>query len=105
MAPEPVDNPTPDPAPVPAPVQAPPSPAERTPEPAPLVAVARPSPSQPAPDDDPPLEDYSWTSFWTWARTLGYQEKADIEKAIGLTITSLGPAEIRDAIRAATGVE
>lgn len=54
------------------------------------------------PDADPPLEDYSWTAFWNWARGLGYQNKIEVEKVLDQSITSLSPAEVRDLLRTKT---
>lgn len=94
---------------VPEPVRVPVESAERPP-----VETVRPvPPSAPAPvqtatassGDDPPLEDYSWTAFWGWARGLGYQNKAAVEELIGESITSLSPAQVRNLIREKAGVE
>jgi hypothetical protein len=72
-------------------------------------SVAQPqSPAQPVPvavEADPPMEDFSWTAFWNWARKLGYQSKPGIEEAIGQSITSLSPAQVRTLLREKTGVE
>lgn len=95
-----------------------PAPAAQRPQPAapadePLQPAARPTQrpaaatsSRMAPErtdraDDPPLEDYSWTAFWQWARKLGYESKGSIEGLIGESMTPLSPAEVRDRIRAA----
>lgn len=56
-------------------------------------------------DADPPLEDYSWTAFWKWARNLGYENKVAVEEIIGEPITSLSPAQVRNALRAKAGVD
>lgn len=56
-------------------------------------------------DDDAPLEDYSWTAFWQWARKLGYQNKIAVEELIGQSITSLNPAQVRNLLRTKTGAE
>jgi hypothetical protein len=57
------------------------------------------------PEPEPPLEDYSWTAFWNWARRLGYQNKVAVEEVIGQSITSLSPAQVRNLLRAKTGAE
>jgi hypothetical protein len=73
-------------------------PATRTiPAPTPTAAVAS--------GDEPPLEDYSWTAFWNWARGLGYQNKTAVEELIGQSITSLSPAQVRNLLREKTGAE
>lgn len=64
-----------------------------------------PVPPEPELDPDPPLEDYSWTAFWNWARKLGYQNKVAVEELIGQSITSLSPAQVRNLLRAKTGAE
>jgi hypothetical protein len=56
-------------------------------------------------DAEPPLEDYSWTAFWKWAREHGYQNKAAVEELIEQSITSLSPAQVRNALRAKMGVD
>ncbi len=56
-------------------------------------------------DTEPPLEDYSWTAFWQWARKHGYQNKTQVEELIEQSITSLSPAQVRNALRAKTGVD
>lgn len=38
---------------------------------------------------------YSWTAFWHWARTQGFETKDEVEKAVGQSINRLRPAEIR----------
>jgi hypothetical protein len=47
---------------------------------------------------DPPLEDYSWTAFWRWAREKGMMRKIDIEQRIGKSVDNMNPAEIRLAL-------
>jgi hypothetical protein len=91
--------------------------APEVPRPAPVKPAApspQPTPSSPAPaqaetaaatDDEPPLEDYSWTAFWNWARKLGYQNKPAVEELIGQSITSLNPAQVRNLIREKTGAQ
>lgn len=48
--------------------------------------------------DQPPLEDYSWTAFWKWAREQGYESKGGIEAFIGRQMNNLSPAEVRQLI-------
>jgi hypothetical protein len=83
---------------------------DREPAPAlPVTPAAPPERAQPASaadgDGEPPLEDYSWTAFWNWARKLGYQNKTAVEELIGQSITSLSPAQVRNLLREKTGVE
>jgi hypothetical protein len=60
-------------------------------------------PTRPAADADteaePPLEDYSWTAFWRWARPLGFENRGAIEALIGVPITNMNPAQVRDLIK------
>jgi hypothetical protein len=49
---------------------------------------------------EPPLEDYSWTAFWKWAREQGYESKGGIEAFIGRPMNNLNPAEVRQLILA-----
>jgi hypothetical protein len=61
----------------------------------------RPVSPEPGNDDatsDPPLEDYSWTAFWRWAREKGMMRKIDIEQRIGKSVDNMNPAEIRLAL-------
>jgi hypothetical protein len=81
------------------------------PQPEPVEVLTSTPPPPPeldaAPDDDadPPLEDYSWTAFWRWARKHGYESKVEVETLIGESITSASsPAHIRNALRAKTGI-
>jgi hypothetical protein len=53
--------------------------------------------------DQPPLEDYSWTAFWKWAREQGYESKGGIEAFIGRQMNNLSPAEVRQLIVAKRG--
>lgn len=54
--------------------------------------------------EEVPVEDYSWTSFWRWAREKGLMRKIDIEQRIGRSIDDMNPAEIRIALRD-TGID
>lgn len=69
-------------------------PANPTPFPA---QPRRESPVQGS-EPEPPLEDYSWTAFWRWAREQGFDKKAAIEEFLGRSIQSLSPAEVRQLI-------
>jgi hypothetical protein len=87
----------------------------------PRAAAARPAPAaaprtRAVPDEQPPaaaatasttedpdLADYSWTSFWPWARGLGLPDKKAIEDLIGRSTDGVMPAELRGLILAARG--
>lgn len=63
--------------------------------------LARP-PSESDPDvaasetaDALPLEDYTWTHFWKWARAHELATKAQVEKRLGHSIDGRTPAEVR----------
>lgn len=74
----------------------------------PPAARTRPATATPAAstsEAEPVMEDFSWTSFWNWARRLGYQNKGAVESAIGQSITSLSPAQVRNLLREKTGAE
>jgi len=74
------------------------SPAAATPRP------PRPAMTQtPSGDQEPELEDYSWTAFWGWARPLGYTNKREIETFLGRPLGNLSPAEVRTLVRQARG--
>jgi hypothetical protein len=66
-----------------------------------LESAARPArPAAEADTDaEPPLEDYSWTAFWRWARPLGFENRGAIEALIGVPITNMNPAQVRDLIK------
>lgn len=88
----------------PAPVEMPTT-RERAapPAPTPFPSAAAPravTPAAPAPPDgdEPPLEDYSWTAFWRWAREQGYDSKGGIEAFIGRPMNNLNPADVRQLI-------
>lgn len=40
----------------------------------------------------------SWSSFWPWARGLGFKDKAAVEQAIGRAMDGLSPAQLRDLL-------
>jgi hypothetical protein len=101
----------PRPEPVREPVK--PEPMREAAKPEPVRETVRPEPVRPAApiaaipaasdDDDPPLEDYSWTEFWKWARSLGYDGRPAIETAIGQSIAGISPADVRVLLREKTG--
>lgn len=64
----------------------------------PLTPFPRPS-ARPS-EADPPLEDFSWTAFWRWAREQGFETKSAIENFVGRSIQSLSPGEVRQLIQA-----
>jgi len=72
----------------------------------------KPSAAVPEPDrrpaaeatDDPPLEDYTWTHFWRWARGHNLTTKGQVEQRIGRPLDNLTPADVRVALQA-TGIE
>ncbi len=68
-------------------------------------SLEEPEEVNPPIEDDAPLEDYSWTAFWLWARKIGYQNKTAVEEVIGQSITSLNPAQVRNLLRTKTGAE
>lgn len=70
------------------------------PTPFPSSAPARQGASSATADQEPPLEDYSWTAFWKWAREQGYESKGGIEAFIGRPMNNLNPAEVRQMILA-----
>lgn len=87
---------------------APPEPAgqPQTPDvrftvPTPFPQRSHLEPGSEAATEEPPLEDYSWTAFWRWAREKGLMRKVDIEHRIGTSIDNMNPAEIRIALREA----
>ena len=53
---------------------------------------------------DPPLEDYTWTHFWRWARGHNLTTKGQVEQRIGRPLDNLTPADVRIALQA-TGIE
>ncbi|MGH2532151.1 MAG: hypothetical protein ACRDJW_07555 [Thermomicrobiales bacterium] len=80
--------------------QTPPAPQPAS-EPASRAATAAAT----ADEEEPPLEDYSWTAFWGWARQIGFQNRGAIEALIGRPITDLTPAQVRNLIREKRGEE
>jgi hypothetical protein len=74
-----------------------------SPTPFPKPAASHPSASESGvgtTETEPPLEDYSWTAFWKWARDQGYDSKGGIEAFIGRPMNNLNPAEVRQLILA-----
>lgn len=67
--------------------------------PAPVRPVPNPEPANGEPD----LADYSFTSFWKWARELGYNSKGAIEELIGQPMAGLSPLELRRRVLIARG--
>jgi len=67
-------------------------------------ATAPPSPERRAdtaerePADELPLEDYSWTHFWRWARSHDLSNKAQVEKRLGHSIDGRTPADVRSEL-------
>lgn len=59
-----------------------------------------PRPATRPSEADPPLEDFSWTAFWRWAREQGFETKSAIETFVGRSIQSLSPGEVRQLIQA-----
>lgn len=103
---QPAPRAVPSPAPAAAELGAPPAPGPAEPA---VTPVSREAPaaraSAAAIPDEPQLADYSWTEFWKWARAHDYQNRAAVEELIGQPIASLNPAQVRNLIRAKTGIE
>jgi hypothetical protein len=119
--PRPIERPTPIPAPAPAEptaIQEPPAPVPFRPaaeRPAPAEAPGRreqtpapvrgprpvpvPAPAAAGAGDDEAMADVSWNDFWTWARTLGYRKRDEVEEFLGRPIEGLTPGEVRGLIR------
>jgi len=70
------------------PVEAPEQPERMPSEDGPDVAASTTA-------DDLPLEDYTWTHFWKWARAHELATKAQVEKRLGHSIDGRTPAEVR----------
>jgi hypothetical protein len=56
-------------------------------------------------EDEPRLEDVSWTEFWKWARPRGFESRESVIEAIGETIDGMTPREVREALVAFLGTE
>ena len=101
---EPVTTPEPERSPAPPARQAAPARTAPRPEPARAVTAARVAPAEDF-EDDPPLADYSWTEFWKWARSLGFDSKQMVEELIGQSISNISPAQVRVLLREKTDAE
>ena len=56
---------------------------------------------RPVPDpgeDEPRLEDVSWTEVWKWARPRGFESRESVIEAIGETIDGMTPRQVREAL-------
>lgn len=66
------------------------------------VEVAEPAQeavTEPEPEtSEPNMADFSWTNFWTWARTHNLSAKGQVEQRIGRSIDGLTPAEVRQLL-------
>lgn len=56
-------------------------------------------------NDEAPLEDFSWSAFWKWARQRGYTSHDELGRAIGRPTQNLTPGQIRAALRDAGATE
>lgn len=54
-------------------------------------------------DDDDNLADVSWTEFWKWARSRGYDSREAINEAIGRSMDGLTPRDVRAMLRRELG--
>ena len=52
----------------------------------------------PDPAGEPDMADYTWTHFWTWARTHGLSTKGQVEQRIGRQIDNLTPRDVRQLL-------
>lgn len=67
---------------------------------------AQRTPTTSAPEgEEAPLEDFSWSAFWKWARARGYTSHDELGRAIGRPTQNLTPGQIRTALREAGQVE
>ena len=77
----------------------------------PITLRPRGQSTQPAPapasteGDEAPLEDFSWSAFWKWARQRGFTSHDELGRAIGRPTQSLTPGQIRTALRDAGAVQ
>lgn len=67
--------------------------------PAPAPAERSPAPATEDDGNDTPLEDYSWTAFWRWAKGQGLNSPAEIAAVIGQPVDRLTPGELRTLLR------
>jgi hypothetical protein len=63
------------------------------------VPVPAPTPVAAAAGDDEDMAEVSWNDFWSWARTLGYRKRDEVEEFLGRSISDLTPGEVRNMIR------
>lgn len=67
---------------------------------APASTERQPAPAAATDDEDEaPLEDYSWTAFWRWAKGHGLNSQAEIAEVIGQPVGRLNPGELRALLR------
>jgi len=55
------------------------------------------------PDSDDNLADVSWTEFWKWARSRGYDSREMINEAIGRSMDGLTPRDVRQLLQRELG--
>lgn len=72
-----------------------------TPGSTPPRSTLRPVPDIAADDDN--LADVSWTEFWKWARSRGYDSREAINEAIGRSMDGLTPRDVRALVRRELG--
>lgn len=66
---------------------------------APAPVERQPAPAASDEDDEAPVEDYSWTAFWRWAKGQGLNSPAEIAEVIGQPVGRLTPGELRVLLR------
>jgi hypothetical protein len=72
-----------------------------TPTGTPPRSTLRPVPDPPEGDDS--LADVSWTEFWKWARSRGYDSREMINDTIGRSMDGLTPRDVRQMLRRELG--
>lgn len=72
-----------------------------TPTATPPRSTLRPVPDIAESDDN--LADVSWTEFWKWARSRGYDSREAINEAIGRSMDGLTPRDVRALVRRELG--
>lgn len=72
-----------------------------TPSTTPQRSTLRPVPDPPDGGDD--LADVSWTEFWKWARSRGYDSREMINDTIGRSMDGLTPRDVRQMLRRELG--
>lgn len=72
-----------------------------TPPSTPQRSTLRPVPDPPDGDDN--LADVSWTEFWKWARSRGYDSREMINETIGRSMDGLTPRDVRQMLRREIG--